>query len=88
MQNLRACEIYEDATSLVYVVESAECQEFKTKNFLQTSGTIRPLAVIVCTAKRTTAYDMEARPVDFKELRAIVPGLDATLRSTQTTSRL
>ena len=71
-----------DRTSLVLIVVesvSSECHEFSTG--CRFSGSVAPVALVICKPAGAQALDIDGNPVDLDELRRKVPALDSELGS-------
>ena len=60
-------------------IESVDYRQLITNSSCQLFGSIKPIAIIVCTPDETYALDMEARPANLDQLRQVLPELDAII---------
>lgn len=81
MERLRSCEIYRDDRVTVIGIESVASNYGKSAAAYQLYGKVEPVAVLVCTAGKFSAVDINGDPIDLELLRDTVPELDGILKS-------
>jgi uncharacterized spore protein YtfJ len=79
MATLRTRHLFNDSRLTLIAVESVDFRRGTTSTSCQLYGQIEPIAVVVCSADRAYALDMEAKPADLDELRQAIPELDAAI---------
>ena len=79
MDSLRSSEIYRDAGCKLITVQAVELQQGANDAGCYLHGSMKPVAVIVCSRDGIYALDMNAEPVALERLLHDVPGLDSLI---------
>lgn len=80
MDRSRGIEIYRDTGCKLIAVQTADLQRGANDNGYYLHGTMKPVAVIVCSRDGMCALDMNAEPVALERLLHDVPGLDSLIQ--------
>lgn len=81
MNSLRAVEIYRDAKLMLIVVEAVEHGKMRSEWGYRLHGSMKPVAVVVCTANETYTLAVEHELPHLGSLLEDVPELHAMIAS-------